>query len=64
MPADPDVLEKVRLICAEVLGVEPVDVTAETSFSADLGGESLDLLDLGFRCERAFGVRVVPLRRR
>jgi acyl carrier protein len=58
MPVDADVLEKVRLIVADVLGAEPAEVTTDAWFDADLGGESLDLLDLGFRCERAFGVKI------
>lgn len=35
-----------------------IEVTPEAWFDADLGGESLDLLDLGFRCEKAFGVKI------
>lgn len=58
MPIDQVVLEKVQTIVTEVLGAEAADVTPEALFDADLGGESLDLLDMGFRCERAFGVRV------
>lgn len=58
MPVDPVLLDKVRLICSEVLQIEPDELTAESSFAADHGGESLDFLDLGFRFERAFGVPV------
>jgi acyl carrier protein len=45
-----------REIVAEVLGVEVDEVTPESNFFADLGGESIDLLDLGFQCQKAFGV--------
>lgn len=58
MPVDPKILETVQQLVADVLGAEPEEVTPETLFDADLGGESIDLLDLGFRCERTLKVRV------
>jgi len=58
MPVDPQLLETVRQLVAEVLGAEPDEVTPDSLFDADLGGESIDLLDLGFRCERELKVRV------
>lgn len=58
MPIDPVILDKVQELVDEVLGAERDEVTPERWWDADLGGESIDLLDLGFRCERALGVRV------
>jgi len=58
MPVDPRILETVQQLVAEVLGAEREEVTPDTLFDADLGGESIDLLDLGFRCERTLKVRV------
>jgi acyl carrier protein len=58
MPGDPVVFEKIKAIVVDILGVEAAEVTPEAWFDGDLGGESIDLLDLGFRCERAFGARV------
>ena len=31
-------------------------MTPESNFFSDLGGESIDLIDLGFRCRQAFGI--------
>lgn len=58
MSVDPQLLKTVQQLVAEVLGAEPDEVTPDSLFDADLGGESIDLLDLGFRCERELKVRV------
>ncbi len=54
----PEVLDQVRRIVAEVVAVEPEEVGPTTRFFTDLGGESIDFLDLSFRCEKQFGVRL------
>ncbi|MBX3441266.1 MAG: acyl carrier protein [Planctomyces sp.] len=45
-------------VLAETLGAEPGDVHPQSNFFSDLGGESIDLIDLGFRCQKTFGVTV------
>jgi acyl carrier protein len=50
--------EGVRSILADVLSVEPEEVIPSARFFADLGGESIDLLDASFRCEKRFGIKV------
>lgn len=47
----------VREDLSTCLAVEPDDVTLETNFFYDLDGESIDVLDFGFRCERRLGIR-------
>jgi len=42
---------------AMCLAVEPDDVKLDTNFFYDLDGESIDVLDFGFRCERRLGIR-------
>lgn len=49
---------KVAEIMADALGLETVQVTPEASLIDDLGGESIDFLDLVFRLERAFKVKI------
>lgn len=49
-----DVLED---MLAEVLGLEREEITPSARFFNDLGGESIDLLDLDFRIEKHFGHR-------
>ena len=56
----------VRECLADTLAVEPDEITPEASFGEDLGGDSLDDLDLSFRLEKKFGVKtnfgeLVPL---
>jgi acyl carrier protein len=43
---------------SEALGVEPEEVTGEATLLGDLGAESIDLLDILFRVERATGVKI------
>ena len=49
---------KVAEIMADALGLEPVQITPEASLIDDLGGESIDFLDLVFRLERTFKVKI------
>jgi|SRR5579872_465390 len=59
MQITPSVLEDVRRIVADVLAVEPHEVLAESLFfDQHLDGDSLALLELSFRLERHFKVRV------
>ena len=48
----------VRDILAEVLSIDPGEVKPSARFFADLGGESIDLLDASFRFEKRFGIKV------
>lgn len=50
--------EGVREIIADTLAVEPEEVVPSARLFRDLGAESIDLIDLSFRCEKRFGVRV------
>jgi acyl carrier protein len=58
MLTEQEIFEQVREILIDTLGVEPEEVTPEANFFYDLGGESIDVLDLSFRCEKQFGVRL------
>lgn len=42
----------------EVLSVSPEECRGDARFFEDLGGESIDLLDLGFRLQRDLGVPI------
>ncbi len=48
----------VRGLLVEVLAVRPEQVTPRSRVIPDLGAESIDLLDLRFRVEKAFGLRI------
>ena len=54
-------MERVRVIVAEALDQPLSAVTPTASLVNDLGAESLDFIDLTFRIESAFGIKVVEL---
>jgi acyl carrier protein len=59
MPMTQDeVFEKVKETLVEALGVDEDEVTPEAKISADLGAESIDYLDITFRLEKAFGIKI------
>jgi acyl carrier protein len=54
------VFEGVRDCLVEALGVAPDAIVPEARIIGDLGADSLDLLDITFRLERRFGIRISP----
>jgi acyl carrier protein len=52
------VFPKVAATIADALGCEVEDVKSNSSLIDDLGAESIDFLDLVFRLERAFKVKI------
>jgi acyl carrier protein len=52
------VFEKVKTCLVEALGVDDDEVTPEASIMGDLGAESIDWLDIVFRLERAFSIKI------
>lgn len=51
--------EKLREAIAEVLNVDPDEVTEETTFTEDLGADSLDVYQIVMKIEEAFEI-VIP----
>lgn len=60
LPAGVDeaVFERVRECIAEALGLDTDEVEYDSRLIGDLGAESLDFLDIAFRLERAFDIRI------
>jgi acyl carrier protein len=54
----PEIFEELKPLLEEVLGVSPEKVRLDSVLVSDLGAESIDLLDLSFRIEEKFEVRV------
>jgi len=52
------VSDKVKSIIVEQLGVEADEVTAEASFTDDLGADSLDIVELVMAFEEEFGIEI------
>jgi acyl carrier protein len=53
-----ELLQTVRACVADVLAVDPAKVEPASSLITDLGAESLDFLDLVFRLETEYGVKI------
>ena len=58
MKSATEILEQLKPLLVEVLGVRPDDIHRHSELVADLGAESIDLLDLTFRVEESFNVRI------
>lgn len=52
------VFDEVRNIIVEALGVEEEQVNLNTRLIEELDAESLDFLDIVFRLERSFGIKI------
>lgn len=52
------VFEKIRKILCEQLDLEEDDVTVESNIAEDLGGDSMDVVDLIMSIEDEFGIEV------
>ena len=58
MPSRDEIFEKVRAALVDALGVDEEDVTPEATMVGDLGAESIDFLDIVFRIEKAFSIKI------
>jgi acyl carrier protein len=56
--SDSDILIRVRPHIVDALGVEEDEVVLEARLMDDLGAESIDFLDIFFRVEREFGIKI------
>ncbi len=52
------VFDEVRAIILEALGVDEKEVDLKTRLIEELDAESLDFLDIVFRLERSFGIKI------
>src|SRR5947199_10294854 len=58
MPTRDEIYEKVSATLVEALNVDEDDVTPQATLQGDLGAESIDFLDIVFRLEREFGIKI------
>ena len=52
--------EKLKTVIAEVLSVDPDEITMETTFTDDLGADSLDLFQIIMGLEEEFDIEIPP----
>ena len=58
MPTKEEIMTKVQEALVDALGVDDDEVTPEATLVGDLGAESIDFLDIVFRLEKAFDIKI------
>jgi acyl carrier protein len=58
MPTQDDIYNKVAATLVEALNVDEEDIKPTSTLQGDLGAESIDFLDIVFRLEREFGIKI------
>jgi len=58
MPTQEEIYTKVSATLVEALNVDEEDVKPTATLQGDLGAESIDFLDIVFRLEREFGIKI------
>jgi len=53
-----EIQAKVKDVLVDALGVDDDEVVPTAALGADLGAESIDYLDISFRLEKAFGIKI------
>ncbi len=53
-----EIFKKVQEVLVDALGVDEEEVTPTAVIRDDLGAESIDFLDIMFRLEKAFGIKI------
>ncbi len=58
MQTSNEVYARVRKVVVQALGVEEEDIKPSATLQGDLGAESIDFLDIAFRLEREFWIKI------
>jgi acyl carrier protein len=58
MPTQEEIYEKVSATLVEALNVDEEEIQPTSTLQGDLGAESIDFLDIVFRLEREFGIKI------
>ena len=58
MATKEEIFSKVQEALVDALGVEDDEVTPEATLQEDLGAESIDFLDIVFRLEKSFDIKI------
>jgi acyl carrier protein len=53
-----EIFAKIKDVLVDALAVDEDEVTPEATLTRDLGAESIDFLDIVFKLEQAFGIKV------
>jgi len=58
MPSQEEIYSKVSATLVEALNVDEDEIRPQSTLQGDLGAESIDFLDIVFRLEREFGIKI------
>src|SRR5437870_2874284 len=58
MPTQEEIYSKVSATLVEALNVDEDEIKPDSTLQGDLGAESIDFLDIVFRLEREFGIKI------
>jgi acyl carrier protein len=58
MQTQEEIYQKVSATLVEALNVDEEDIKPQSTLQGDLGAESIDFLDIVFRLEREFGIKI------
>src|ERR671936_839949 len=58
MPNQEEIYSKVSATLVEALNVDEEEIKPTATLQGDLGAESIDFLDIVFRLEREFGIKI------
>jgi acyl carrier protein len=58
MPTQDEIFQKVRSTLVDALNVDDDEVTPQARLRGDLNAESIDFLDIVFRLEKQFGIKI------
>ena len=58
MPSQDEIYSKVSATLVEALNVDEDEIKPTSTLQGDLGAESIDFLDILFRLEREFGIKI------
>jgi acyl carrier protein len=58
MPTQEEIYSKVSATLVEALNVDEEEIKPTSTLQGDLGAESIDFLDIVFRLEREFGIKI------
>ena len=53
-----EIFDRVKETLVEALGVDEDEVLGQATLTGDLGAESIDFLDIVFRLEKAFNIKI------
>jgi acyl carrier protein len=53
-----EIFQGIQEVLVDALGVDNDEVTAQATLMGDLGAESIDFLDIVFRLEKAFEIKI------